>query len=229
MTAPVNFQPKAIVFDLLTGLLNSWTVWDASIPSSERHIASGQTWRKHYLDVTYNIPGHTYTPYEDLVRRSAAEIGLSSAAPMSLIKHMDDIKPWAEVPVILEQLRKQGIKLGVVTNCSNELGHRMISNVEKIVREQTEDKEFTFDVTVTAEESGFYKPNPKPYQDALKKLGVEADETLFVAGSSGDIPGASNVGMKVVWNNHVGLERKNNVLPLREGRDLKEALGDTLN
>lgn len=62
----------------------------------------------------------------------------------------------------------------------------------------------------------------------LGKLGVGAGDALFVAGSSGDIPGASGVGMKVCWNNHVGLERKTELLPWREGRNLVEALGDVL-
>jgi len=227
MTTPTT-QPKAIIFDLLTGLLNSWPVWDSCIPPSERHVASGQTWRKQYLEVTYNIPGHTYQPYEDLVHRSAAETGLSPAAPTALIEHMDDIKPWPGVPAILVQLKKQGIKLAVVTNCSKKLGQQMVSNLERNVREQTGNKEFAFDLTVTAEEVGFYKPNPKPYQEALNKLGLEASDALFLAGSSGDIPGASGVGMKVVWNNHIGLARKGDLLPLREGSNMGEALGDVL-
>lgn len=78
---------------------------------------------------------------------------------------------------------------------------------------------------VTAEESGYYKPNPKPYKDVLNKIGVDAKDAIFVAGSAADLPGASGVGMKVVWSNHVGLERKNDIKPWREGANLNEALG----
>ncbi len=221
-----GFKPKAIIFDLLTALLDSWTIWDAAIPEEERSITAGQAWRKHYLEITYACDA--YKPYEDLVRQSAKDVGLSLTATKALLERMDEILPWPEVPGTLAELKAQGYKLAVVTNCSNELGYRAISNCEKAVREKTSMKNFSFDHTVTAEESGFYKPNSKPYRDALEKLGVEAPDALFVAGSSLDVPGASNVGMTVALHNHVGLPRWNERVPWREGKTLGEALGDML-
>lgn len=221
-----DFKPKAIIFDLLTALLDSWTIWDAAIPEEESSITTGQAWRKRYLEITYGCD--TYQPYEDLVRQSANDVGLSPSAPKTLLERIDEIVPWPEVPEVLAQLKGQGYKLAVVTNCSNELGHRAITNCEKTVRAATNVKDFEFDQTVTAEGSGYYKPNPKPYRDALEKLGVTADEALFVAGSSMDVPGASDVGMKVAWHNHVGLPKWNERVPWREGKTLDEAIGDVL-
>lgn len=218
--------PKAVIFDLLTALLDSWTVWDSSIPASEKSITDGQTWRKEYLNLTYGCGA--YKPYEDLVAQSAQNVGLSPICPKNLLEDIDSIMPWPEVPEVLGRLQKHGFKLGVVTNCSNELGLRAVRNCERAVQETIGNKNFRFDEVVTAEESGFYKPNPKPYLDVLRKVGVGAENALFVAGSSADIPGASGVGMRVCWNNHVGLARKNDVLPWREGKDLVEALGDVL-
>jgi len=222
-----DFKPKAIIFDLLTALLDSWAIWDAAIPENENSITTGQAWRKHYLEITYGCDA--YKPYEDLVRQSAKDVGLSPSAPKTLLERIDEIVPWPEVPEVLAQLKGLGYKLAVVTNCSNELGHRAISNCEKAVREMTDMKGFEFDQTVTAEESGYYKPNPKPYRDTLQKLDVAAEEALFVAGSSMDVPGASDVGMRVAWHNHVGLPRWNERVPWREGKTLGEALGDVLN
>ena len=102
-----------------------------------------------------------------------------------------------------------------------------MANCERSLSEKT-GREFRFDAVVTAEESGCYKPEPKPYEDALAKLGVRPEEALFVAGSANDIPGASGVGMRVVWHNKAGLERKGNVMPMREGTTLDEALRDVL-
>jgi 2-haloacid dehalogenase len=216
---------KAIVFDLLTALLDSWTVWDTSIEPVEKHIASGTTWRKRYLELTYGCG--EYVDYETLVHRAAHDVGLSDATANNLSLNWDQIQPWPEVPAVLAQLKSQGFRLGVVTNCSTELGRRAVRNCEVTVKNAT-GVDVTFDEVITAEESGFYKPNPKPYRDLLQKLGVNAEEALFVAGSSGDIPGASGVGMKVVWNNHVGLERKTDLSPWRQGKRLDEALGDVL-
>ena len=216
-------RPQALIFDLLTALLDSWSVWDKSIPESEKHITSGHTWRKRYLDLTYGCG--EYVDYEALVERSAVDTGLSTSVAKSLIENWDSIKPWPEVPQILGKLKKHGYKLAIVTNCSNELGMRAIKNCEASIKYETGES-FEFDALVTAEESGYYKPNPKPYQDVLKKIGVDAEDAIFVAGSSADLPGATGVGMKVVWNNHAGLEMMNDIKPWREGMNLDEALGD---
>jgi 2-haloacid dehalogenase len=74
----------------------------------------------------------------------------------------------------------------------------------------------------------FYKPQKEAYQAGIEALGLEATDVLFVAGSSGDVVGAAAAGMKVVWNNHIGLEPKTGANPLREGKSLDEALVDFL-
>ena len=112
----------------------------------------------------------------------------------------------------------------MVTNCSNTLGIAAVGICEKHVQSIEGCERFGFDAVVTAEESGYYKPYRKPYEDVLAKLGVRAEEALFVAGSASDVPGASGVGMRVVWHNRVGLGSKGDVKPLREGRTLGEAL-----
>ena len=38
----------------------------------------------------------------------------------------------------------------------------------------------------------------KAYNAILTRLGVDASDVLFVAGSSGDVQGATNAGMRVV-------------------------------
>ena len=58
----------------------------------------------------------------------------------------------------------------------------------------------------------------------LAALGVQADDAVFVAGSSADVPGAAGVGMRVVWHNRVGLAARPGPLPLREARRLDAAL-----
>lgn len=59
-------------------------------------------------------------------------------------------------------------------------------------------------------------------------MGLTPEEVLFVAGSSGDVGGAANAGMRVVWNNHIDLEPQGGAVPLREGKSLDEALADFL-
>lgn len=222
MSAPdgtLNWQPKAIVFDLLTALLNSWDTWAQSTPTQTQE--DGRRWRERYLELTFGAGAYTpATSYEELVRRSARDVDLPPSAPDALLQAWTQLEAWPEVGSVLRTLRARGlVQLGVVTNCSRDLGHRAVSGVEACVGDG-----FHFDATVTAEESGFYKPVTAAYEAVLVKMGVKAEDVLFVAGSAGDVQGATDAGMKVVWHNHVGLAKKGSAVPLREGKTLYDAL-----
>ncbi|KAL2005098.1 hypothetical protein VTN00DRAFT_2948 [Thermoascus crustaceus] len=199
---------KAVIFDLLTALLDSWSFWNAAAGSED----AGRRWRTRYLELTYACGA--YRPYEDLVAESAIDTGLPADAVSKLLASWDSLQPWPEAVEVLKTLRNRGYGLGVVTNCSADLGRRAIARCGGV----------RFDAVVTAEESGFYKPNPKPYNDILAALGVDPADALFVAGSSADVPGAAAVGMQVVWHNRANLPAFPGSAPLREGRTLQESL-----
>lgn len=200
-------NPKAVIFDLLTALLDSWTVWDAAAGGEE----AGRRWRARYLELTYGCGA--YRPYAALVAEAARDAGLPDAAPAALDAGWDRLAPWPEAPAVLAGLRARGLLLGVATNCSVELGRRAAARCG-----------LPFDAVVTSEEAGFYKPRPEPYRAVLAALGVAPDDALFVAGSSADVPGAAGVGMRVVWHNRVGLPARPGPKPLREARTLDAAL-----
>jgi len=204
--------PKAIIFDFLTALLDSWTLWNAAAGDKE----AGRRWRARYLELTYGCG--PYKPYEDLVAQAAKDVDLSSDVPARLLSSWSELKPWPEAPEVLAKLRARGVKLGIITNSSVELGRRAAAACM-----------VPFDAVVTSEEAGFYKPHPTAYLAVLRALGVSPGEALFVAGSSADVPGASGVGMQVVWHNHVRLTAlSGSPSPLREGCNLDEALAGIL-
>lgn len=208
----VDWTPKAIVFDLLTGLLDSWSLWDSSTPSG--NASEGRPWRERYLEITYGTG--SYVPYESLVKRAAVDVGLPESAAIQLLESYGEIEVWEEAPEVLQRLKARGFKLGIVTNCSQQLGHLAISKVGNLV---------ALDASITAEESGFYKPTPQAYTSILPLLGVDREDVLFVAGSAGDVVGASKVGMKVVWHNRAGMTKKGEFAPLKEGKTLDDVLG----
>ncbi|KAI0205578.1 HAD-like protein [Astrocystis sublimbata] len=218
-----EWRPKAIVFDLLTALINSWDLWSICTPSGTP--AEGRRWRERYLDITFGAAA--YIPYEDVVKQSAEDVGLPPSASEALIQGWDDMPIWPEVSSVLRSLRKQGYKLAIVTNCSKHLGHQAAKQVERLASNDSHEG-FVFDAVITAEESGFYKPAKAAYSAIFPIIQVEPSEVLFVAGSAGDVQGATDVGMKVVWHNRVGLQRKGTAEPLREGQSLVDVLRDYL-
>ncbi|HEV3423700.1 MAG TPA: HAD-IA family hydrolase [Paraburkholderia sp.] len=179
--------PKAVLFDLLTALLDSWTVWNAAAGSD----AAGRAWRAEYLRLTYGCGA--YVDYEALVQRAAANVGLPESVPRALEARWLELQPWSGAREALRQLAPH-CRLGVVTNCSTRLGREAAARLD--VR---------WDAIVTAQDAGFYKPHPQPYRRALEQLGLHAQEVAFVAGSSYDMFGTAALGLRTYWHNRVGL------------------------
>jgi 2-haloacid dehalogenase len=178
----------AVVFDLLTALIDSWTLWNRAAGSAE----DGLRWRREYLALTYGTG--PYRPYEDIVRLAAVRAGVKPACAESLFAWWDELQPWPETRRVLSALGGS-VPLGVVTNCSIALGAAAVACTGG-----------RFAAVVTAESAGFYKPRPEPYLAVLDLLGTAPARTLFVAGSAADVPGAKGVGMPVFWHNRLGLQ-----------------------
>jgi HAD superfamily hydrolase (TIGR01493 family) len=136
---------RAVCCDLLTGLLDSWTLWNAVAGDAE----VGARWRAAYLQHTYQTGA--YRPYETLVMEAAAHVGLPIDYATRLAERYVELQPWPEVGDVLRTLRQNGLSLAVVTNCSEHLGTLAVSCIG-----------VPMDVVVTAERAGFYKPHPRP-------------------------------------------------------------------
>jgi 2-haloacid dehalogenase len=179
---------EAVLFDLLTGLLDSWTLWNAVAGSEE----AGRRWRAAYLAVTYRTG--RYQPYEELVARAAESVGLPRRFADELAAGYGNIEPWPDAGDVLGKLHEAGMPFGVVTNCSEALGRLAAGRIP-----------VPFSVIVTAERAGYYKPDTRPYRLALHELGVAAENCLFVAGSAYDLFGTARVGMPTWWHDRIGM------------------------
>ena len=186
VSSPPSY-PKAVLFDLLTALLDSWTLWNRAAGSD----AMGRAWRAAYLRLTYGCGG--YVDYETLVANAAEQVGLPITAARTLNETWLELAPWSGAIAALDALRPH-CKLAVVTNCSERLGQLAASILPA-----------SWDVVVTAERAGTYKPDPRPYALALLELDVAAKDACFVAGSSYDMFGTAACGLRTYWHNRIGL------------------------
>ncbi len=177
----------AVLFDLLTALLDSWSLWD-KVAGSEAH---GRKWRAAYLRRTYRTGA--YRPYETIVAEAAAEVGLPGELAAELAARYGEIEPWPEVTAVLTAL-KQHVALAVITNCSEVLAAKGVARTG-----------IDFNVVVTAERAGFYKPDPRPYRLALAELGLPVERCLFVAGSPYDLFGTGKLGLPAYWHDRIGM------------------------
>ncbi len=198
----------AVLFDLFSALLDSGSLWSEVAGTAEL----GASWREESSRVAYSAG--RYRPFVDTVQQAARTVGVRPEGATELLQAMGDrLEAWRDAPEVLARLGEH-VQIGVVTNCSEELGARVTARLG-----------FEFDTVVTAEAAGAYKPRPEPYLLALETLGVEPARALFVAGSPSDIDGARGVGMDVCWHNRRRLPLAGHAAPLKE-LDSLEALVD---
>jgi len=158
----------AVQFDLLTALLDSWTLWNAVAGAED----SGRRWRVEYLRITHATGA--YRPYEDLVAESAEPVGLDRSIAASLDARYDQRQPWPGRP-----------DTGTACGWRREAWRRYQLLAPTWIPVGRIDA--VFDCVITAEDAGCYKPDPRTYRLALDKLRVTPDRCLFVAGSAYDL------------------------------------------
>jgi 2-haloacid dehalogenase len=190
----------AVGFDLLTALLDSWSLF--------ANVAGGRELGMRWHAASQSLlRGKTYRPFEDIVRDAARTVGIDGAKADELLRCWGESVPWPDVPDVLSRLDRY--TRFVVTNCSERLGTLAAAHAG------------TFDLVMTAERAGAYKPDPRPYHAALDALTLQPERVLFVAGSAHDVGGASRAGMDVYWANRGRVPAPADAKAIREEEDLR--------
>ena len=100
----------------------------------------------------------------------------------------DHIPTWGPYPGVTEALRRlaEEYPLVIVTNSDDAHAKRLSENLQA-----------PFEVVITAEEMGVYKPRLRAFEYTLDKLGVAPDEIVHVSASPKyDLRSAANMGIK---------------------------------
>ena len=101
------------------------------------------------------------------------------------------LKPYPGVFPTLIELIKMGLKLAVVSDAPSKEAWLRLSYLNF---------QHLFDVVITYDETRERKPSPVPFNLALKKLDLKAEECLMIGDwAERDMVGAKAVGMKTVF------------------------------
>ena len=106
-----------------------------------------------------------------------------------------DIQFFEGVPQTLAALKENGYLLGIITDTANPL-HVKLSWFEKGGFGNV------WDSLVSSKEIGVCKPDPRIYQAALKQLGLQPEQTIFVGHKASELDGAKAVGMQTIAFNY---------------------------
>jgi HAD superfamily hydrolase (TIGR01662 family) len=130
-----------------------------------------------------------------------------------------------DTPDALRALKERGLEVGCVSNT-----YQSSRSLEKsLVRYGLMQH---IDTLVTSSEVGWQKPHPAIFEEALRRLNVEARETVFVGDMVwADIQGAQALGMKAVLTHQYREEDPDGVKPDLIVQRLSEVVGyvDRLN
>jgi HAD superfamily hydrolase (TIGR01509 family) len=130
-------------------------------------------------------------------------------------KMLDDaVAILPNVKTTLEILCTHGCRLGMVSNGDREELSAHLNGVSDL-----------FDVVVTSEEVGVYKPHPRLFDEAIRKMDIGREATAFVGDTlTSDVLGAKKAGLTTVWYNKKQRTPKPEILPDFEIRDMAEIL-----
>ena len=184
----MNRRYDAVLFDLLTALLDSWSLWNA-VAGSEQ---AGRRWRAAYLAITYRTG--RYQPYEELVAAAAELVGLSAHLADELAARYGEIEPWPEVA---ERTRHAA--------CSRRAawrGHQLLRGTWTPRRKPHPGSIQRHRHRRTR---GLLQTRAAAVSVALDELGVVAERCLFVAGSAYDLFGTARVGLPTWWHDRIGM------------------------
>lgn len=194
---------KAYVFDAYG------TLFDVHSAASQHAAEIGpqwqalsELWRTKQLEYTWvrSLCGRRVSFWqvtEDALDFAAAATGgLQVELRDELLGAYRRISAYPEVAEVLAALKARGAKLAILSNGDRDLLEQAVgaSGLEGV-----------FDVLLSVEDVGIYKPAPPVYELAVERLGARlASEISFQSSNRWDIAGAKAFGFRCVWINRGG-------------------------
>ena len=195
--------PKALVFDLYGTLYNVHSVaarCEAQYPQRGNEIST--LWRQKQLEYTWlrSLMGE-YRNFEQATRDALVYtckhlgLALDEAACDMLWQEYLRIQPFPEVPEALRRLNALGLPLAILSNGSTH-------SIRTVVQHSGLEHAFAHLISVDAVE--IFKPHPRVYELAERRLALQRSDILFVSSNAWDAAGARHYGYPACWVNRSG-------------------------
>jgi 2-haloacid dehalogenase len=177
--------------------------WNAGIGEQLEHVfGAGDRDRllARYHELEPEVQAEEFRPYGTVLtltfERLLAEEGmqLPEGEAGSLARSLPDWPFFPEVPAALEELRRRGWLLAILSNSDRDL----IAASQRRIG-------VPFDLTVVAEEIGSYKPAHRHWEAFHDRSAARPERHVHVAASLfHDIAPAAALGIPSVWINRLG-------------------------
>jgi 2-haloalkanoic acid dehalogenase type II len=190
-----------ITFDCYGTLID----WEGGISAAFAHAAAADARQldraqvlKTYAEIEPSVEGEAYRRYRDVLTETAQRVAERLGWPLSreragfLAESLSSWQPFADTNPALERLVAAGYRLGILSNVDDDLlaGTRRHFTVR-------------FDLLITAEQVGSYKPAQGHFTEARQRLAgkrwLHAAQSYFH-----DVIPARALGIPVAWINRKG-------------------------
>ncbi|HEY8655542.1 MAG TPA: HAD-IA family hydrolase [Candidatus Limnocylindria bacterium] len=120
---------------------------------------------------------------------SAPETAIALALQLNAARHEEWLTlPRPDARSVLVELRRRGVRTGLISNCSSSVpGSWPASPLGDLI-----------DVAVFSAAEGVAKPDPRIYRRTIERLGLTANECLYVDDSAGACAGAAAIGLHAI-------------------------------
>jgi 2-haloacid dehalogenase len=201
-----NPLPEACVFDAYGTLFD----YASSVAQFRETLGNKwepltALWREKQLQYTWlRTLQNNYVDFwqvtSDALAFALETLGVQAATlHAELMNAYRTLDAFPEVPEVLEQLKRNGIRTAILSNGSPDMLHSAVSHAGIAG---------LLDWVLSVDEVGVYKPHPKVYQLALDRLGMGRQAVSYQSSNAWDAWAASAFGMRVVWCNRYAQSRE---------------------
>ena len=195
---------KAMVFDVFgtvvdwrSSLIADFTRWAETHGITADWTALVDAWRQAYvpsMDEVRRHPENGFVPLDELHRRSlerlVEQFGIANLTDLHLdylTRGWHRLDPWPDSVAGLTALKRNFI-IAPLSNGNVAL----LTNMAKYAG-------LPWDLILSAELFGHYKPDPETYLGAARLLGLRPDQLMMVAAHNDDLFAAQALGLKTAF------------------------------
>ena len=153
-----------------------------------------------------------YRPYKEILKTCLREVmrdkNLEYREELgeAFVRAFAKSPPFPDTLYGLYLLKKRGLRTGVISNTDRDLIEITLSGLRDLI-----------DHIVTAQDTGFYKPDPRAFTRALEILDIDKEKILHVSAyPQYDLETASSLGIKTLHLNRYGYDWRPEIMRLDE-------------
>ena len=192
-------EKRALIFDAYG------TLFDVNAACRELSIEVGEKWQElstlwRLRQVEYTWLRNSMNAYIDFWQITSDSLDYAmdtlniknKKLRRNLLRLYLKLEAYREVKDVLEKLKKEGFKTGILSNGNKKMLDSAVKNANI---------SGLLDEVISVEECKVYKPSKKVYELVEIKMGIKKEQVLFFSSNAWDMHAASNYGFNTIWVN----------------------------